>query len=188
MLQWVGEQACKTPMNIVASDLATRDHFVYTVVQLNISKCKTHKGTQSGVKASIDFNVALFKVKIMSFRICCNSAVNHLFVFLRPRVSINGTTINTLWEVQPLVANVSSLVNGLGCLDSPGVSPRLKAAPWNQHGCWRQRSWERSVPSRSPGVAVGDSDTLPRHRTPAPGCASVPSRPSGSGEAAHSAC
>lgn len=45
MLQWVEEQACKTPMNIVASDIATRCHFVYTVVQLNISKCNTHKGT-----------------------------------------------------------------------------------------------------------------------------------------------
>lgn len=45
MLQWVVEQACKTPMNIVASDIATRDYFVYTVVQLNISKCNAHKGT-----------------------------------------------------------------------------------------------------------------------------------------------
>ncbi|TNN04185.1 hypothetical protein fugu_001214 [Takifugu bimaculatus] len=44
MLQWVKEQARKTPMNIIASDIATRDQFVYTVIQLNISKCETHKG------------------------------------------------------------------------------------------------------------------------------------------------
>lgn len=44
MLQWVEEQACKTPMNIVGSDIVTRNHFVYTVVHLNISKCNTHKG------------------------------------------------------------------------------------------------------------------------------------------------
>ncbi|XP_056913085.1 PI-PLC X domain-containing protein 1-like isoform X2 [Takifugu flavidus] len=44
MLQWVKEQARKTPMNIIASDIATRDQFVYTVIQLNISKCEMHKG------------------------------------------------------------------------------------------------------------------------------------------------
>ncbi|XP_068614857.1 PI-PLC X domain-containing protein 1-like [Brachionichthys hirsutus] len=38
LLQWVNEQASKTPMNIIASDAATRDQFVATVVQLNISK------------------------------------------------------------------------------------------------------------------------------------------------------
>lgn len=51
MLQWLKKQACKTPMNIVASDIATRDQFVSTVVQLNISKCETHKGAKPGVKA-----------------------------------------------------------------------------------------------------------------------------------------
>ncbi|KAM3592753.1 uncharacterized protein V6R79_024490 [Siganus canaliculatus] len=38
LLQWMKEQAVKTPMNIIASDLVTRDHFVPTVVQLNILK------------------------------------------------------------------------------------------------------------------------------------------------------
>lgn len=51
MLQWVKKQACKTPMNIVASDIATRDQFVSTVVQMNISKCEKNKGTKSGIKA-----------------------------------------------------------------------------------------------------------------------------------------
>lgn len=38
LLQWVKEQATKTPMNIVASDLVTRDNFVATIVMLNHSK------------------------------------------------------------------------------------------------------------------------------------------------------
>ncbi|XP_051273956.1 PI-PLC X domain-containing protein 1 isoform X2 [Dicentrarchus labrax] len=38
LLQWVTVQAGKTPMNIVASDLATYGDFVPTVVKLNISK------------------------------------------------------------------------------------------------------------------------------------------------------
>ncbi|XP_073346264.1 PI-PLC X domain-containing protein 1-like [Pagrus major] len=38
LLQWVKEQAGKTPMNIIASDLATRGGFVSMVVELNISK------------------------------------------------------------------------------------------------------------------------------------------------------
>ncbi|XP_068162051.1 PI-PLC X domain-containing protein 1-like isoform X2 [Antennarius striatus] len=38
LLQWMKEQASKTPMNIIASDMATRDQFVATVVQLNITK------------------------------------------------------------------------------------------------------------------------------------------------------
>ncbi|XP_076616842.1 PI-PLC X domain-containing protein 1-like isoform X2 [Chaetodon auriga] len=36
--QWVKEQAGKTPVNIIASDLVTRNGFVSMVVQLNISK------------------------------------------------------------------------------------------------------------------------------------------------------
>lgn len=40
ILQWVKDQAGQTPMNIIASDIATRDQFVATVVQLNLSKCK----------------------------------------------------------------------------------------------------------------------------------------------------
>uniref|UniRef100_A0A3Q3Q054 Phosphatidylinositol-specific phospholipase C X domain-containing protein n=1 Tax=Monopterus albus TaxID=43700 RepID=A0A3Q3Q054_MONAL len=35
LLRWVKQQAALTPMNIVASDLVTRDNFVSTVVQLN---------------------------------------------------------------------------------------------------------------------------------------------------------
>ncbi|KAM6898073.1 PI-PLC X domain-containing protein 1-like [Lycodopsis pacificus] len=35
LLRWVTQQAAKTPMNIVASDLVTRDDFVPTVVKLN---------------------------------------------------------------------------------------------------------------------------------------------------------
>lgn len=38
LLRWVKEQAVKTPMNIVASDIVTRDQFVPIVVNLNISK------------------------------------------------------------------------------------------------------------------------------------------------------
>ncbi|XP_030255566.1 PI-PLC X domain-containing protein 1-like isoform X2 [Sparus aurata] len=38
LLRWVKEQAGRTPMNIVASDLATRGDFVSAVVELNISK------------------------------------------------------------------------------------------------------------------------------------------------------
>ncbi|XP_040885420.1 PI-PLC X domain-containing protein 1-like isoform X2 [Toxotes jaculatrix] len=38
LLQWVKRQAGKSPMNIVASDVVTRDNFVSTIVQLNISK------------------------------------------------------------------------------------------------------------------------------------------------------
>ncbi|XP_018559235.1 PI-PLC X domain-containing protein 1 isoform X1 [Lates calcarifer] len=38
LLNWVKQQACKTPMNIVASDVVTRDNFIPTIVQLNISK------------------------------------------------------------------------------------------------------------------------------------------------------
>ncbi|XP_036937867.1 PI-PLC X domain-containing protein 1-like [Acanthopagrus latus] len=38
LLRWVKEQAGRTPMNIVASDLATRGDFISTVVELNISK------------------------------------------------------------------------------------------------------------------------------------------------------
>lgn len=38
LLQWVKRQADKTPLNIVASDVVTRDNFVPTVVKLNISK------------------------------------------------------------------------------------------------------------------------------------------------------
>ncbi|XP_041819227.1 PI-PLC X domain-containing protein 1-like [Chelmon rostratus] len=38
LLQWVKEQAGKTSMNIIASDLVTRDGFVSMVVKLNISK------------------------------------------------------------------------------------------------------------------------------------------------------
>lgn len=38
LLRWVKQQAGRTPMNIVASDLATRDDFVSTVVKLNSSK------------------------------------------------------------------------------------------------------------------------------------------------------
>ncbi|XP_070847126.1 PI-PLC X domain-containing protein 1-like isoform X1 [Chaetodon trifascialis] len=36
--QWVKEQAGKTPVNIIASDLVTRNDFVSMVVKLNISK------------------------------------------------------------------------------------------------------------------------------------------------------
>ncbi|XP_037610212.1 PI-PLC X domain-containing protein 1-like [Sebastes umbrosus] len=35
LVRWVKEQAGRTPMNIVASDLATRDDFIQTVVKLN---------------------------------------------------------------------------------------------------------------------------------------------------------
>lgn len=38
LLQWVKEQAAKTPMNIIASDIVTRDQFVPIVVNLNIPK------------------------------------------------------------------------------------------------------------------------------------------------------
>lgn len=38
LLRWVKEQAVKTPMNIVASDIVTRDQFVPIVANLNISK------------------------------------------------------------------------------------------------------------------------------------------------------
>lgn len=38
LLRWVKEQAAKTPMNIVASDIVTRDQFVPIVVNLNIPK------------------------------------------------------------------------------------------------------------------------------------------------------
>lgn len=38
LLRWVKQQAEKTPMNIVASDVVTRDGFVSTVVNLNVSK------------------------------------------------------------------------------------------------------------------------------------------------------
>lgn len=38
LLQWVKEQAGRTPMNIVASDVVTRSDFVSTVVRLNILK------------------------------------------------------------------------------------------------------------------------------------------------------
>ncbi|KAM6964736.1 PI-PLC X domain-containing protein 1-like [Tautogolabrus adspersus] len=38
LLQWVKEQANKTPMNIVASDLVTRDDFVPLIIKLNIPK------------------------------------------------------------------------------------------------------------------------------------------------------
>nr|XP_046232814.1 PI-PLC X domain-containing protein 1-like [Scatophagus argus] len=38
LLHWVKDQAVKTPMNIIASDLVTRDEFVPTIVKLNISK------------------------------------------------------------------------------------------------------------------------------------------------------
>lgn len=39
-LQWLKEQAAKTPMNIVASDVVTRGSFVATVVSLNLVKHK----------------------------------------------------------------------------------------------------------------------------------------------------
>ncbi|XP_070783279.1 PI-PLC X domain-containing protein 1-like isoform X2 [Enoplosus armatus] len=38
LLLWVKQQAGKTPVNIVASDVVTRDDFVSTVVELNVSK------------------------------------------------------------------------------------------------------------------------------------------------------
>ncbi|XP_042363196.1 PI-PLC X domain-containing protein 1-like [Plectropomus leopardus] len=38
LLQWMRQQAAKTPMNIVASDVVTRDDFVSTVVKLNTLK------------------------------------------------------------------------------------------------------------------------------------------------------
>lgn len=38
LLQWVKKQAGKTPMNIIASDIVTRDQFVPTIVGLNFSK------------------------------------------------------------------------------------------------------------------------------------------------------
>ncbi|XP_034564246.1 PI-PLC X domain-containing protein 1-like [Notolabrus celidotus] len=38
LLQWMKEQAAKTPVNIVASDLVTRDDFVPIIVKLNIQK------------------------------------------------------------------------------------------------------------------------------------------------------
>lgn len=38
LLRWVEQQAAKTPVNIVASDLVTRDGFVPTIIKLNTSK------------------------------------------------------------------------------------------------------------------------------------------------------
>lgn len=38
LLRWLGRQAAETPLNIVASDLVTRNDFVPTVVELNVSK------------------------------------------------------------------------------------------------------------------------------------------------------
>nr|XP_020505974.1 PI-PLC X domain-containing protein 1-like [Labrus bergylta] len=38
LLQWVKEQAAITPVNIVASDLVTRDDFVPSIIKLNIHK------------------------------------------------------------------------------------------------------------------------------------------------------
>ncbi|XP_008289302.1 PI-PLC X domain-containing protein 1-like [Stegastes partitus] len=40
LLRWVKQQSCKTPMNIVASDLVTRNNFVSTIVELNSKKAK----------------------------------------------------------------------------------------------------------------------------------------------------
>uniref|UniRef100_A0A3P8TS17 Phosphatidylinositol-specific phospholipase C X domain-containing protein n=1 Tax=Amphiprion percula TaxID=161767 RepID=A0A3P8TS17_AMPPE len=40
LLQWVKQQSCKTPINIVASDLVTRNNFVSTIVELNFKKVK----------------------------------------------------------------------------------------------------------------------------------------------------
>lgn len=36
LLPWVNQQHEKTPMNIVASDVVTRDGFVSTIVKLNL--------------------------------------------------------------------------------------------------------------------------------------------------------
>lgn len=38
LVQWMKEQAGRTPLNIVASDLVTRDDFVSTVIELNTAK------------------------------------------------------------------------------------------------------------------------------------------------------
>uniref|UniRef100_A0A3Q3VTV0 Phosphatidylinositol-specific phospholipase C X domain-containing protein n=1 Tax=Mola mola TaxID=94237 RepID=A0A3Q3VTV0_MOLML len=43
ILQWVKQQAGKIPMNIIASDIATRDQFVPTIVKLNTSKGAMHE-------------------------------------------------------------------------------------------------------------------------------------------------
>lgn len=38
LLPWVNQQHEKTPMNIVASDVVTRDDFVPTIVKLNLKQ------------------------------------------------------------------------------------------------------------------------------------------------------
>ena len=43
ILQWVKQQAGKVPLNIIASDIATRDQFVPTIVKLNTSKGVGHE-------------------------------------------------------------------------------------------------------------------------------------------------
>ncbi|XP_061564306.1 PI-PLC X domain-containing protein 1-like isoform X2 [Cololabis saira] len=40
LLRWLNQQSAKTPVNIVASDLVTRDNFVSTVVKLNLKSAK----------------------------------------------------------------------------------------------------------------------------------------------------
>ncbi|XP_032429552.1 PI-PLC X domain-containing protein 1-like [Xiphophorus hellerii] len=40
LLRWVNQQYDKTPMNIVASDVVTRDDFVATIVKLNLKRAK----------------------------------------------------------------------------------------------------------------------------------------------------
>ncbi|XP_017271599.1 PI-PLC X domain-containing protein 1-like isoform X2 [Kryptolebias marmoratus] len=41
LLLWVNQQHQKTPMNIVASDVVTREDFVQTIVKLNLQRAKT---------------------------------------------------------------------------------------------------------------------------------------------------